>query len=70
MRGKVGSKVKLTIRRVGEKPFEVTLKREEVKIQSVKNDIKSGDVAYIRITSFSGDTDKWLRKPSNRLKRA
>lgn len=62
MRGKVGSKVKLTIRRVGEKPFEVTLKREEVKIQSVKNDIKSGDVAYIRITSFSGDTDKMVEK--------
>ena len=69
MRGKVGSKVKLTIRRVGEKPFEVTLKREEVKIQSVKNDIKSGDVAYIRITSFSGDTDKMVEKALKQAKK-
>lgn len=70
MRGKVGSKVKLTIRRVGEKPFEVTLKREEVKIQSVKNDIKSGDVAYIRITSFSGDTDKMVEKAIKQAKKS
>lgn len=69
MRGKVGSKVKLTIRRVGEKPFEVTLKREEVKIQSVKNDIKSGGVAYIRITSFSGDTDKMVEKAIKQAKK-
>ena len=69
MRGKVGSKVKLTIRRVGEKPFEVTLKREEVKIQSVKNDIKSGDFAYIRITSFSGDTDKMVEKAIKQAKK-
>lgn len=69
MRGKVGSKVKLTIRRVGEKPFEVTLKREEVKIQSVKNDIKSGDVAYIRITSFSGDTDKMVERAIKQAKK-
>ena len=31
MRGKIGSKVKLTIRRLNEKPLEVTLKREEIK---------------------------------------
>lgn len=61
MRGKVGSKVKLSIRRINEKPFDVTLKREEVKIQSVKSDLK-GDVEYIRITSFSEDTDKMVEK--------
>ena len=48
MRGKVGTKVKLSIRRLNEKPFDVTLKREEIKIQSVKNDIKDGDVALFR----------------------
>ena len=62
MRGKVGTKVKLTIRRLNEKPFDVTLKREEVKIQSVKNDLKDDEVAYIRITSFSEDTDKMVEK--------
>ena len=62
MRGKPGSKVKLTIRRVNEKPFDVTLKREEIKIQSVKSDLKDDDVAYIRISSFSEDVDKNIEK--------
>lgn len=62
MRGKIGSKVKLTVRRVNEKPLEFVLKREEIKIQSVKSEIKSKDVAYIRITSFSEDTDKMVEK--------
>ena len=39
MRGKIGTKVKLTIRRINEKPFDVTLKREEINIQSVKTEI-------------------------------
>lgn len=62
MRGKVGSRVKLTVRRINEKPLEFTLKREEIKIQSVKSGVKGKDVAYIRITSFSEDTDKMVEK--------
>ena len=62
MRGKVGTKVKLTIRRINEKPLEVTLKREEIKIQSVKNSIKADDVVYIRISSFSEDVDTMTAK--------
>lgn len=62
MRGKIGSKVKLTIRRISEKPLEVTLKREEIKIQSVKNSIKADDVVYIRISSFSEDVDTMTAK--------
>lgn len=62
MRGKIGSKVKLTIRRINEKPLEVTLKREEIKIQSVKNSIKADNVVYIRISSFSEDVDTMTAK--------
>lgn len=62
MRGKVGSKVKLTIRRFNQKPFDVTIKREEIKIQTVKSSIKSEDIAYVRITSFSDNTDKMVEK--------
>ncbi len=62
MRGKVGSKVKLTIRRFNQKPFDVTIKREEIKIQTVKSSIKSEDVAYVSITSFSDNTDKMVEK--------
>lgn len=62
MRGKPGTKVKLTIRRVNEKPFDVTLKREEIKTQSVKTDIKDKDVLYVRISSFSDGVDKDIKK--------
>ena len=68
MRGKIGSKIKLTIRRFNQKPFDVTIVREEIKIRSVKNSIKGGDVAYIRITSFSEDVDKNVAKAVKKAK--
>lgn len=62
MRGKPGTKVKLTIRRVNEKPFDVTLKREEIKTQSVKTEIKDDSVLYVRISSFSEDVAEDIQK--------
>lgn len=62
MRGKPGTKIKLTIRRNSEKPFDVVLKREEIKIQSIKTGIKAKDIAYIRISSFSEEADKTIEK--------
>ncbi len=69
MRGKPGTKVKLTIRRVNEKPFDVTLKREEIKTQSVKSDIKAEDVLYIRIGSFSEGVNKDIEKAFAKAKK-
>ncbi|MBR1605729.1 MAG: S41 family peptidase [Alphaproteobacteria bacterium] len=62
MRGKLGTKVKLQIRRPNEKPFDVTLKRDEIKIQSVKDEIKGDDVIYVRISSFNEDVDTMVKK--------
>ena len=62
LRGKVGTKVKITVRRVNEKPFTVTLTRDEIKIQSVKHEIKNNDILYIRISSFSDDVDVDIKK--------
>jgi len=62
MRGKIGTKVKLSVRREGEKPFDVTITRQEIKIQSVKTDIKNDDVLYIRISSFSEENDIAIKK--------
>ncbi|MBO5441723.1 MAG: S41 family peptidase, partial [Alphaproteobacteria bacterium] len=58
LRGKVGTKVKLSIRRANSKPIEMTIKRQEIKIQSVKSEIKEDSVDYIRISSFTEDIDK------------
>lgn len=65
LRGKIGTKVKLSIRREGEKPFDVTIKRQEIKIQSVKTEIKNDDILYIRISSFTEDNDKSIKKAYN-----
>lgn len=62
MRGKIGTKVKLSIRREGEKPFDVTITRQEIKIQSVKTDIKNDDILYIRISSFTEENDTSIKK--------
>ncbi len=62
LRGKVGTKVTITIRRMNEKPFTVTLKRAEIKIQSVKSEIMNDDILYVRISSFSEDLDSSIEK--------
>lgn len=62
LRGKVGSRVKVTIRRINKKPFTVTLKRAEIKVQSVKSEIKDEDILYIRISSFNEELDKSVEK--------
>ncbi len=60
MRGEVGTSIKLTLRRGEEgQPFEVTLTREEIKIKSVKWDVRDR-VGYIRITSFNEQTQTGL----------
>ncbi len=62
MRGKIGTKIKLSIRRANTKPFDVTLKREEIKIKSVKTEIKDDNILYIRISSFAEENDKEVSK--------
>lgn len=62
LRGKVGTRVKITIRRINEKPFDVTLKRDEIKVQAVKSEIKNDDILYVRISAFNEDIDKDIEK--------
>ena len=61
MRGPVGTKVKLSIRRRNAKPFDVTLTRDIIKIRSVKTEDK-GDVGYVRISTFNENTTDMLKK--------
>ena len=69
MRGKVGEKVKLSIRRVNSKPIELTIKRQEIKIKSVKNEIKEDSIVYIRISSFTEDVDKSVSEAITKAKK-
>lgn len=63
MRGTPGTKITLTIRRGGlsGQPFDVTLTRAVIHIQSVKWEAK-GDIAYIRLTTFNEQTQSGLDK--------
>ena len=62
MRGKEGTKVKLTIARDGEnKPLEFTLIRDIVKIQSVKYRDEN-DIAYVRISTVNENTTNELKQ--------
>ncbi len=69
LRGKIGTKVKLSIRRVNSKPIELTIRRQEIKIQSVKSEIKDDSICYIRISSFTEDIDKAITDAVNKAKK-
>jgi len=68
MRGPANSAVKLTIRRAGVDPFEVSVNRAVIKIDPVKSSLVGGDVAYIRISTFSERADEGISKAMDRLK--
>jgi carboxyl-terminal processing protease len=62
MRGKVNTDIVLTIIRKGEQaPFDVTLTRAVIKIQSVRAEPKD-DIGYIRITKFNEQTASGLQR--------
>ncbi|MCG8512139.1 MAG: S41 family peptidase [Rhodospirillales bacterium] len=61
MRGKVGSDIKLTIRREGREPFDVTITRAVIKIQSVRSRLE-GNIGYLRVSSFNEQTKSGIEK--------
>jgi len=69
MRGPPRTDIKLTIRRQDvQTPIELTLTRDVIRIQSVRYRAE-GDVGYIRVTSFSEQTDRGLRNAVEQLKK-
>ena len=67
MRGKVGSDIKITIVRAGEEPFDVTITRAVIKLTSVRTRVEK-NVAYLRVTSFTEQTEAGLKKGILKLK--
>jgi carboxyl-terminal processing protease len=69
MRGLVDTDLKLTVRREGEKePIDITITRAVITVQSVRGRVEDGDILYVRISSFTEQTDKGLRKTVRDLK--
>jgi carboxyl-terminal processing protease len=68
MRGPVNTKIKLTIMRKGsDKPIEVTIMRDVIRVKSVRSHSEGDDVGYIRITQFNEQTTDGLKQAINDL---
>ena len=66
MRGPVGSEIKLTIRRKGEKKaLDKILKREIIQVRSVEAKILNEDIGYLRLKSFNSNSSKQLIEKIN-----
>jgi carboxyl-terminal processing protease len=63
MRGPVNTKIKLTIMRKGqEKPIEVSITRDIIRVRSVRSRVEGDDVGFIRISQFNEQTSEGLKK--------
>ncbi|MCL2017888.1 MAG: S41 family peptidase [Alphaproteobacteria bacterium] len=71
MKGKPGTKVKLTIMQQGKEPKTITLTRDIIKVKSVKHERKGSDedVGYIRISDFGATTTRELREAITALEK-
>jgi len=68
MRGPVNTKIKLTIVRKGsDKPIEVMIVRDIIRVKSVRSHPEGADVGYIRITQFNAQTTDRLKQAINDL---
>ena len=66
MKGEPGTTIVLTIFRSSEEPFDVSIKRDIIKVASVKHRLIN-DVGYIRIIQFNEQTTSGLKKSIKEL---
>ncbi len=69
MRGLVDTDIAITIRRKGTKdPIELTITRATITVQSVRGRLEDDNVLYVRISSFTQQTNAGLRKTIKNLR--
>jgi carboxyl-terminal processing protease len=63
MRGPVNTKIKLTVMRKGaDKPLELSITRDIIRVRSVRSREEGDDVGYIRVTQFNEQTTEGVKK--------
>jgi carboxyl-terminal processing protease len=63
MRGPVNTKIRLKVMRKGQdKPVEVSITRDIIRVRSVRSRLEGDDVGFIRITQFNEQTTEGLKK--------
>jgi carboxyl-terminal processing protease len=69
MRGKIGTSIKISIRRKDVKdPIDLTLTRETIKVKAVRFRLE-GDVGYIRVTSFTEQSTSGVADAVEKIKK-
>ena len=70
MRGRPNSKVTLTIKREGlDHPLDISMRREVIHIQVVKQRMEPGNIGYVRLTEFTEQADATLKRAVKSLRR-
>jgi len=67
LRGKPGTKVTITIARGGKQPFDVTITRSIIQVQTVKSKLEPNGIGYMRITEFGESTPADLKNAIKKL---
>jgi carboxyl-terminal processing protease len=62
LRGKPGTKVTITIARGGKQPFDVTIVRSIIQVQTVKSKLEANGIGYVRVTEFGEETPDDLKR--------
>jgi carboxyl-terminal processing protease len=71
MRGEVGTGIRLTIMRDGEdKPFELEIVRDVIKVTSVRHELLEPGYGYLRVSQFQSHTGEDLVKAINETQQA
>ena len=70
MRGKVGSSIEITVRRKDvKKALIFKIKREIIKIQSVKSEILEDKIGYLRLNAFNENSSDQVKKKLTEIKK-
>ena len=68
MRGPVNTKIKLRVMRKGaEKPVEISITRDIIRVRAVRSNVNGDDIAYIKLTQFNEQTTDGLKKAISEL---
>lgn len=71
IKGEVGTEVKLTIARKGEKDYlDISIIRAEIKDETVESRMLTGDIGYIQVTAFEEVTLKQFQSALEELQQA
>ncbi|MBB4266619.1 S41 family peptidase [Roseospira visakhapatnamensis] len=69
MRGRVGTDIVITVlRQSSGEPFDVSITRDVITIRSVRHHLEGGDVGYVRVTSFTEQTEEGVESAIDDLR--